>query len=49
MPTDDVILVRVGFLFDGVVNNQHTRLGLHLANQRFDDEPQISRSFLRAG
>jgi len=48
MPANDRVLVRIGFLFDAVINNQHACIGLHFAHERFHRHPQVSRRFLLA-
>ena len=43
MPTDQLIFVRVGLLFNRVVEDQHTVFPLHRAHHRFNLLPQVFR------
>jgi len=48
MPPHNIVLVAVRLLLARVVDDQHPRRGLHLADNRLDREPQIGRRFLLA-
>jgi hypothetical protein len=49
MPTPNIVLVGVRLLCDRIVNDQHPRLRLHLADQRLDRLPQLGCRLLLAG
>src|SRR5258707_9733928 len=44
MPTDNVILIRIGFLSDAIVNDDDPILPLYFPNVRLDNLPQLSRT-----
>src|SRR5947209_16555699 len=44
MPSDEVVLIRVAFLGDGVIHDEDTVLVFHLAHERLDFTPERGRS-----
>ena len=43
MPTDDVILIGVGFLGDAVIDNHDGLVALHAPHEGFGNLPQVGR------
>jgi hypothetical protein len=39
MPADNIVLIRVGFFFDAIVNNENAIGRLDRSNVRLDDVP----------
>jgi hypothetical protein len=45
VPTDEVVFVCVGLLFNRIVDNEDALAGFNLAEQGLDESPKVGRGF----